>query len=183
MIEVVSIFRHYLFGHQFTIKTDQEALKHLCQQNIHTPEQHHWLPKLFGYNFNIEYKPGKENIAADALSRCFLMQLTTSPCSLHTLVQQLRQKDKFCMNIIQAINSHTNCDSTYTWRQNFLWKQGRIVIPDDQQLKQQLLHEYHATPISGHAGSLRTYVRMAQQFYWKGMCKDIAKFVKTCIVC
>ena len=158
-------------------------MKHLCQQNIHTPEQQRWLPKLLGYNFNIEYKPGKENMAADALSRCFLMQLTTSSCTLQTLIQQLQQKDKNCRDIIQAINSHTITDSNYTWRQNLLWKQGRIVVPDDHQLRQQLLHEYHATPVGGHAGSLRTYIRLAQQFYWKGMRKDTAQFVKTCIVC
>lgn len=30
---------------------------------------------------------------------------------------------------------------------------------------------------------LFTYARMAQQFYWRGMCKDINEFVKTCMVC
>lgn len=29
--EVVRKFRHYLLGHQFIIRTDQEALKHLWQ--------------------------------------------------------------------------------------------------------------------------------------------------------
>ena len=73
--KVVSKFWHYVFGHQSTIKTDQDALKHLCEQNIHALEQQRWLPTLLGYNFNIEYKPGKENIAANALSGCFLYNL------------------------------------------------------------------------------------------------------------
>lgn len=37
--EAVNKFRHYLIGQQFIIRTDQEALKHLCQQTIQTPEQ------------------------------------------------------------------------------------------------------------------------------------------------
>jgi hypothetical protein len=31
--------------------------------------QHTWVSKLFGYAFQVEYKPGAQNTAADALSR------------------------------------------------------------------------------------------------------------------
>jgi hypothetical protein len=31
--------------------------------------QHNWVSKLFGYQFSVEFKPGKQNAAADALSR------------------------------------------------------------------------------------------------------------------
>lgn len=38
-------------------------------QTIQTREQHKWLTKLTGYNYEIHYTPGKDNILADALSR------------------------------------------------------------------------------------------------------------------
>ncbi|GFS36789.1 hypothetical protein Acr_00g0048060 [Actinidia rufa] len=67
--EAVAKWRHYLLGNQFVIKTDHRSLKHLMNQVIQTPEQHHYLSKLLGFNYTIVYKPGKENSVADALSR------------------------------------------------------------------------------------------------------------------
>nr|KYP37665.1 Transposon Ty3-I Gag-Pol polyprotein [Cajanus cajan] len=69
----IAKFRHYLIGHKFVIRTDQKSLKCLMEQPIHTPEQQAWLHKFLGYDFTIEYKPGKENLVADALSRSYFM--------------------------------------------------------------------------------------------------------------
>lgn len=52
-----------------SIITNQQALKSLTSQVIQTPEQEKWLSKLVGYDFEIVYRPGKHNLAADALSR------------------------------------------------------------------------------------------------------------------
>jgi len=71
--EAIAKFRHYLLGHKFLIWTDQRSLRSLTQQSLQTPEQQSWLHKLLGYDFTIEYKPGKDNVAADALSRSFFM--------------------------------------------------------------------------------------------------------------
>lgn len=51
------------------IETDQKILKELPSQVVQTPEQHYYLSKLLGYDYDIVYKPGKENRVADALSR------------------------------------------------------------------------------------------------------------------
>ena len=39
------------------------------EQRIGTPAQQKWFTKLLGYSFIVKYKKGKENKAADALSR------------------------------------------------------------------------------------------------------------------
>ena len=39
------------------------------EQKIGTPTQQKWITKLLGYAFIVEYKKGKENVVADALSR------------------------------------------------------------------------------------------------------------------
>ncbi len=69
VVHAVKIWRPYLLGRRFTIITDQQALRHLLQQKIVTPEQQKFLVKLLGFEYDIIYQPGKENKVADALSR------------------------------------------------------------------------------------------------------------------
>ncbi|XP_030479409.2 uncharacterized protein LOC115696659 [Cannabis sativa] len=69
IVEAVTKWRQYLLGRHFTIRTDHKSLKELLTQVIQTPEQQQVLRKLIGFHFSIEYKAGKENSVADALSR------------------------------------------------------------------------------------------------------------------
>jgi len=39
-------------------------------QRLATIPQHHWVGKLLGFDFSVEYKPGAANVVVDALSRC-----------------------------------------------------------------------------------------------------------------
>jgi len=60
--------RHYLPGLIFKVWTDL-ALKHLLEQKVGTPFQQKWITKLLGFDFSVEYRSGKGNKVADALSR------------------------------------------------------------------------------------------------------------------
>ena len=51
------------------VRTDHYSLKFMLDQRLSTVPQHHWISKLFGYDFSVEYRPGRLNTVADALSR------------------------------------------------------------------------------------------------------------------
>ena len=69
IVKVIRRWRPYLLGKPFTVRTDQRSLKYLLEQRITTPAQTRWLPKILGYDYHIEYKKGKDNCGAEALSR------------------------------------------------------------------------------------------------------------------
>jgi hypothetical protein len=71
LVLCIQHWRHYLLGKEFTVYTDHKSLKHFLQQRISSPDQQCWLAKLLGYQFEVKYKPGLENKAADALSKCY----------------------------------------------------------------------------------------------------------------
>ena len=72
LIGLVHAVRHwlpYLWGRRFLVKTDHYRLKYLLDQRLVTIPQHHWVGKLLGFDFSVEYKPRTANAVADALSR------------------------------------------------------------------------------------------------------------------
>ncbi|KAI9194169.1 hypothetical protein LWI28_003688 [Acer negundo] len=75
IVKAIRKWRPYLLGRPFVIQTDQQSLKFLLEQRITTPAQTRWLPKIMGYDYSIQYKRGKENNGADALSRVVEFQL------------------------------------------------------------------------------------------------------------
>ncbi|KAL4324350.1 hypothetical protein GQ457_11G020520 [Hibiscus cannabinus] len=69
LAKAVTHWRPYLWDRHFIIRTDHFSLKYLLDQRLTTSPQQHWISKLMGFDFRVEYKAGKMNRAADALSR------------------------------------------------------------------------------------------------------------------
>jgi hypothetical protein len=69
ILHAVDLWCPYLLGKHFQIKTDHQSLNYFLEQCISSPEQQKWVTKLFGYDYEIIYKKGKDNVVVDALSR------------------------------------------------------------------------------------------------------------------
>jgi hypothetical protein len=69
ILNVIDLWCPYLLGQHFQIKTEHQSLKYFMEQCISSPEQQKWVAKLFGYDYEIIYKKGKDNVAVDALSQ------------------------------------------------------------------------------------------------------------------
>ena len=69
VVWAVKHFRHYIYGHHCTVYTDHEALKALLNTPQPSRKLARWGMALQELDLQIEYRPGKTNARADALSR------------------------------------------------------------------------------------------------------------------
>jgi hypothetical protein len=65
----LKLWRHYLVGQSFELKTDHESLKHLFTQRDLNARQRKQNEFMSEYEFGISYIKGKENVIVDAMSR------------------------------------------------------------------------------------------------------------------
>ncbi|KAL2248380.1 UNVERIFIED_CONTAM: Retrovirus-related Pol polyprotein from transposon [Sesamum indicum] len=69
VVYCVRLWRHYLLGSLFVVRTDNTAVSHFMSQPKLTSRQAHWQGLLSEFHFVFEYRAGSSNHAADALSR------------------------------------------------------------------------------------------------------------------
>ena len=61
--------RHFLFGRKFTVKTDSNVVRWLCQKKDLKGKFARWILDMQDFDFQIQHQKGVENNVADALSR------------------------------------------------------------------------------------------------------------------
>lgn len=131
----VEKWRPYLLGRHFVIKTDHFSLKYLMEQKITTPFQSKWLPKLMGFDYEVVYRKGKENMAVDSLSRIssshlLTMHLSTIDIDLMDKIKVTWQQDPTLHALIQSLQAG-NSHPKFTWQQNMLQRKGKLVVGND----------------------------------------------------
>ncbi|KAL4591091.1 hypothetical protein LXL04_004040 [Taraxacum kok-saghyz] len=183
--ESVKKWRQYLIGRRFRIFIDQRSLKHLLSQVVQTPEQYKWATKLLGYDFEIIYKPGKENLVAAALSRIEQPQLLALSATDPAWLEELRTfyRTTTGTTLIQAILHKHQGDDTFHIRDGLLYHIQRLYIPEHPLVRDTLLHEYHSSPLGGHSDILPTIKRLAATFLWPKLKTSVTDFICTCDIC
>ena len=78
---------------RFNIVTHQQRLRYMLEQKIVMPEQQKFLVKLFGYEYDIVYRPGKDNVV-NALSMKEVSMMRMSLHCMQSVVQNGRCRIK-----------------------------------------------------------------------------------------
>jgi hypothetical protein len=133
LVLCVQHWRHYMLGKKFIVYTDHKSLKHFLQQQISSPGQQCWLAKLLGYHFEVQYKPGLDNKATDALSRCFdegEMKATIS-YPLWTNRQRLLDEitnDPYIQKLLVEVQTSLETKPSFHVKQGVLIYHDRLVL-------------------------------------------------------
>ncbi|XP_076660488.1 uncharacterized protein LOC143363841, partial [Halictus rubicundus] len=92
IVWAVKRLRQYLLGRKFVIRTDHQAIKWLNNCKDPSSRLMRWRLKLEEYEYEIEYTKGKDNTAADALSR------------VHAITRQQDEEDPEIQNHLKIFD-------------------------------------------------------------------------------
>ncbi|XP_047325223.1 uncharacterized protein LOC124929014 [Impatiens glandulifera] len=187
VLHAIKKWRSYLQFKPFIIKTDHEALKHLLEQKIKHPSQEKWLYKLLGFEFSVQYKKGKENVAADALSRInsegTCLALSEFSSVLLKKIAKTWDEDMNLKQIVNKLQSDPQGIKSFSFINGQLRKDGGIVVGADKELKSYIISTMHNSSVGGHSGVMVTYQKLRQACYWRGMERDVREFLRNCLEC
>lgn len=198
VVHALKTWRYYLDGSHFIVYTDHATLQHFPTQPKLTQRQARWMELLQEYDFTFKYKPGKDNIVPDALSRRPDHRLEDSDSvQLSNLDIRLNKElktqlidgyvDDTALGPILEESRLASPSDRYFVADGLLWinasGQVRLCIPNDNVLRSTLLHDAHDSPLGGHLGFDKTYDSLRRTFYWPRLARDVKKYINSCDQC
>ena len=181
----ISKFRPYVEGSRFSVITDHFSLKWLHSLKDPTGRLARWSVKLQQYNFEVIHRKGREHVVPDALSRAVPVVGSLEP----------EGADKWYLKMLKEVSDfpldfplwHVEDRKLFRRVRNeypelagevYSWKP---VVPKSQRVA--LLKRFHDDQLAGHTGVRITYHRLCENYFWPGMRKDVAAYVRKCHVC
>ncbi|XP_077215880.1 uncharacterized protein LOC143850523 [Tasmannia lanceolata] len=118
---------------------DQKSLSGLMDQVIPTPEQQHYLTKLLGYHYEITYKPGKENSAADAVSLLPLdapdslpvhcMAISIPQFYFLDILRKELEEDTEAKTVFEKLQQRPEDSLHWSTMEGLLYFKGKLYLP------------------------------------------------------
>lgn len=146
------------------------------------------MSKLMGFDFEIQYKEGCQNKAADALScghgaKLIPLRLSNAKEGLLEDMKAILSVDPVVHKLIAELKKDPQSHPKFTWSNHELRHRGKRVIGVVVDLKLTILLWLQNSAVGGHSGRDVTIARVKTLFFWKGMNKDIQQYIRNFDVC
>jgi hypothetical protein len=185
-VHALKLWWHYLMGNRYNIFTDHKSLKYIFTQSDLNMRQRIWLVLIKDYDLEVHYHPGKANVVANALSRKHCNYVTLEPYNealweemkklnlelvergnlyavsidspLHERIAMAQLNNEEVRKIKQKLEERDpKFDCFRRDDKGVVWFGQRLVIPQDRNLKKEILDEAHISKFTIHPGSTKMY--------------------------
>ena len=97
-------------------------------------------------------------------------------------VRDLQAQDPYVIKLKSKIEAGQQ--SNFTLRGDGTLVLGqRLCAPGVIELKKEIMEEAHSSAYAMHPGSTKIYKTLKDHYWWRGMKREIAKFVSKCLTC
>jgi hypothetical protein len=199
----VRFWRHYLYGQNIQLQTDHAPLRWLMSHKDQSSRLIRWALQLQEYDIQIEYKPGKSNENADALSRIpddTIVAAIFQAIPQTEAMKQHQQEDEEIQLIRQCLKDgqvpkhpqnhrlklHLKANaSRYMEKEDMLYFNSPygpiLVLP--RKFREQILLTFHDGAFGGHVSAPKVLARMRLKYFWPSMLQDVTSWCKSCQLC
>ncbi|KAG0161666.1 hypothetical protein PDIDSM_5299, partial [Penicillium digitatum] len=95
--------------------------------------------------------------------------LPEPPSTIKDLLLEAYNQDKVVQSILEA--------------GNYLYYRNRLYVPDNDELKAEILRLCHDKPTVGHPGRSKTYELLSREYYWPRVYQYVSDWTKNCHTC
>ncbi|OWZ09019.1 polyprotein [Phytophthora megakarya] len=178
----------------FVVFTDLASLRTAINTPHMSQRMTRWLSFFAEYNFRVEYKPGKLNVLADALSGRpdhELASISRATTDLYDWIRMAYRDEESLAPLVRFLTARMDAEiewlmprqratlHRYEWAEGLLHYRvepsdpPHVVVPNDEDPKYDILLEAHDVSSSGHLGREKTFY--AERSWWPHMYKWVAR--------
>jgi len=203
IVEALTKWRQYLLDalEIFEIWMDHENLKYFWKPHKLNGRQARWYLKLQDYDFTLWHISGKMNTKADILSRKDQVNMKEDNKDIQLLKEGLWSRrmtaeitiiEKKMMaeecNVIKEIRKNSTREKEVvqalkkqdglTWEEDrVVYMKGRIYVPNNKRIREEILKKNHDSVDMGHLGQHRMLELLKRTYWWLGLKEDVKKYI------
>jgi hypothetical protein len=134
----------------------------------------------------VQYRPGAENRATDALSRYGPAEINVVSAIIPqwlTDIQHTYNLDSKTQELVAELAIDPTVVAHFSLKDGLIRYKNCLWIGEDPHLQAKIVSALHSSPIGGHSGVPVTYNRVKIIFAWKNMKSFVHSFVQRCQIC
>ena len=104
-------------------------------------------------------------------------KMTMDECNI---IKEIRRNNTREKEVTQALKK----EDGLTWEENrVVYMEGRIYVPNNKKIREEILEENHNSVDVGHPGQQRMLELIKRNYWWLGIKEDVKKYVQGCFKC